>query len=120
MITKENPVANPTSTFTLAAHKWWRLKKTRWKRVCWISGVGGLLGETVGTHVGTSGGAEKLGGDDGPTMGGQDSGSVGGKAGAKVLISTFIPWLQWPLVAQMKYRFPAELRCVDVLPPVYF
>jgi len=47
--------------------------------------------------------------------GGEDD---GGEEAARVSISTFIPWLQCPLVPQMKYLLPAEARGMTVLPPV--
>lgn len=47
--------------------------------------------------------------------------AVGG--GAEVVAglvptSSFIPWLQCPIVPQMKYLFPAEERGIVVLPPL--
>lgn len=35
---------------------------------------------------------------------------------ARVSISTFIPWLQCPIVPQMKYLFPGKVRGMVVAP----
>ena len=68
-------------------------------------------------------------GGEGTGVVGEAGGGVGGVAAdrgvasggaevASVSISTFIPWLQCPIVPQMKYLFPGEERGTAVLPPV--
>ena len=42
--------------------------------------------------------------------------SSGDAAVARVFTSTFIPWLQCPIVPQMKYLFPGEVRGMVVAP----
>lgn len=46
--------------------------------------------------------------------------ATGGETGeiwvASVSISTFIPWLQCPIVPQMKYLFPCDVRGMFVAP----
>jgi hypothetical protein len=50
----------------------------------------------------------------------EGDGDAAGEAGeiwvASVSISTFIPWLQCPIVPQMKYLLPCDLRVMVVAP----
>lgn len=65
-----------------------------------------LSGAGVGTRV-----TEEAGG-----LAGGDA--VVGADAARVCISTFIPWLQCPLVPQMKDLLPGEESRIVVVPPV--
>lgn len=64
-----------------------------------------LSGAGVGTRV-----TEEAGGLAGDAVIGADA--------ARVSISTFIPWLQCPIVPQMKYLLPGEESGIAVVPPV--
>ena len=82
---------------------------------CDLGGDRGDIGECMGSE-GTGVARESCGGVGGVSA---DGGAAGGGAEvASVSISTFIPWLQCPIVPQMKYLFPREERGTAVLPPV--
>lgn len=84
----------------------------------------------VGWGVGISVGSEEAGGNSGNPIGDEEvrgvsaagvgifGGGTGGAAeAARVTISTFIPRLQCPILPQMKYRLPGEMRGTGVVPP---
>lgn len=73
-----------------------------------ISGAGEVLGVT-----GEAGGVAGL---SGVAVGDVAGDSDGGEDVARVVIPTFIPWLQCPIVPQMKYLLPGEERGMTVLP----
>lgn len=83
--------------------------------------VGGDSGNCAGEGGPISGAGEELGisveagGEAG--LSGVAAGDVAGDTDvARVVISTFIPWLQCPGVPQMKYLLPGEERGMTVLP----
>lgn len=84
------------------------------------SGSGIYSGDSAGEVVGDSSGAVE--GMTEITAG--ESATEGDAAGdeaeeialASVSISTFIPWLQCPIVPQMKYLFPGDVRGMVVAP----
>jgi hypothetical protein len=77
---------------------------------------GACVGEEAeilsGAGVGTRGVTKEAGG----SAEGDDAG--GAADDARVSISTFIPWLQCPIVPQMKYLLPGEESGMVVAPPL--
>ena len=80
-----------------------------------VDSAGICVGEgtslSSGAGVGTKGVTSEVGGwivGDG----------VGGADVARVFIWTFIPWLQCPVVPQMKYLLPGEESGMVVVPPL--
>jgi hypothetical protein len=75
--------------------------------------VGDEKAELSGAGVGArSGVTEEAGG----SAEGDDAG--GAAADARVSIWTFIPWLQCPIVPQMKFLVPGEESGMVVVPPL--
>lgn len=86
-------------------------------------GVGdGTVGVDFGVWAGEEEWLSEAGvGTNGVTdeVGGLLEGDAGGGADvARVSIWTFIPWLQCPLVPQMKYFLPCEESGMLVVPPL--
>lgn len=88
--------------------------------------VGADFGDSAGEGVEISGDGEAgsgvKGGDacgagvTGVAAGGVAGDGAGGEDVASVFISNFIPWLQCPIIPQMKYLLPGEESLMTVLP----
>lgn len=85
--------------------------------------VGADSGDCTGEALEASG-ANGVSTEEGAGIEGDSCGAglrgeaVGAVEGARVSTSSFIPWLQCPVVPQMKYLLPGEDRGMVVLPPL--
>lgn len=88
-----------------------------------LSSLGELEGEADGEPFSEEGVGAFLGwpaGEGALTVGLLGAGEGDGDdAATTASISSFIPWLQWPAVPQMKYLFPGEVMEMTVSPPLY-
>ena len=91
-------------------------EKVGLSRCAWNNGLGA---EGIISSGDSSGEALETSGDSAGEVV-ESSGDAAGVtefvALARVSISTFIPWLQCPIVPQMKYLFPSEVRGMVVAP----